>query len=167
MEIKELVKDKLARHNNRKTRDRFRRIGLLLIPSAPEVVDELLDELEKEAELSEFFADQNFRPKLREAIILWLEALFTEKNDVAIEAFIDRQIEVGRKHADKQVNILYIHHGASILKRELNDRLRKNSKGKKGFLKSLQIIDELFDVVLSLVSISYIDFSKDTTTTTF
>ncbi|WP_130471422.1 GGDEF domain-containing protein [Candidatus Magnetaquicoccus inordinatus] len=127
----------------------------VVLPEIPAIVLSFFKEIHEVDELATLIDNSVVTRNLLEAMDHWWSALFRPTNALEVEQFILRQLEIGSKHADLNINLHYIHHAIRIFKREIHSRLEFQVESTEKQVAMAQLLDELLDIVSSLMSDSY------------
>ncbi|MBF0183050.1 MAG: GGDEF domain-containing protein [Magnetococcales bacterium] len=127
----------------------------IVLPEIPAVVHSFFKEIHEIDELASLIDNSIVTRNLLEAMDQWWGDLFRPSNPAEVEQFILRQLEIGSKHADLNINLHYIHHAIRIFKREIHSRLDFQVELPEKQVAMAQLLDELLDIISSLMSDSY------------
>lgn len=155
MRIKEILHHRLAELYSGDNGRIISEVAKILEPEIKNIVNILYDELLQVPEIAPILENTIVHNNLSGSLDAWLKAFLKPREESAIQAMIARQKEIGVKHANVNVNLNFLNHGIGILKREIYKRLREYEKFREAFL----IIDELFDLLVSIMAESY--FAKE------
>ena len=120
-----------------------------------DIVDVFFREIKEVPEIKTIIDEQASEKALHIELTKWFHSLFGARRLDGVKEFMLYQMAIGKKHSNININLHYIHHGIRIIKREIVVRLDFKVDDRNKFVESFYIIDELFDIIMSLISDSY------------
>ncbi|MFC1836712.1 diguanylate cyclase, partial [Thermodesulfobacteriota bacterium] len=130
-------------------------MGRLLEPEIESVVEAFYTELLNIPEIAPILQNAVVEKNLRGALGNWIRSLFRPNSLEQVDAMIARQREIGSIHANLNVNLNYVSHGISILKRELFRIVQQRNDSCEECFQGILVLAELFDILLSVISEAY------------
>ena len=155
MSIEDVVIFRLNRVYHESRRNELLRLGRMLEPEIEQVVRIFYTELMDVPELVPMLENAIVEKNLQGGLCDWTRALFQPRDAEQVREMIEYQRKIGSIHAHLNVDLDYVSHGMSILKRELYRRIQQKDGLCEESLHGILLLGELFDVLLSLLSEAY------------
>lgn len=128
----------------------------IVSPHAENIADIFYRTLQEDSESANFLDHKVVNDRLRNALASWVLDLLTPKSDDQIDAYVQRQIEIGDRHARINVPLTSLHLGASLLKQAFFKELVFSGIEKKQLADAIIQVDQLIDYSLAVMNRVYI-----------
>jgi diguanylate cyclase len=155
MKIQEIIRDRLAELYQGDNEKALLRMGKLLEPKIEPTVETFYAELQGIPEIAPILQNAIVEKNLTGALGTWIRVLFQQHSLDQVETMLARQREIGSIHANLNVNLTYVAHGISILKRELFRSVLETHEACDERVHGMLVLGELFDILQAAISEAY------------
>lgn len=132
------------------------RIKAIIEPNAPAIAERFYAELFAEEETHEFLSADLVKSHLTGSMAVWVQELFAWRetpND--IEAYIERQKQVGQIHARIHLPLVFVGFGQYVLKRAIHDCLRTQWTWPEELPECLNFAGQVIDASIQAINQAY------------
>lgn len=131
------------------------KIAHIVAPEIPAMVNIFYSELLGHPDADAFLNSELVATRLTKLMTAWIKSLFQPKTATDIDALIARQKEIGQAHARINIPLYLVVEGVRILRRELSACIMASDMDRGDLVRSLVLINEILDHVISLMNESY------------
>jgi len=154
MKIKTVLYEKLCQLYDENS-ELLLKIGQFLEPELEDIVDSFYDELIQLSEIESILQHSIVQKNLKHSQKKWIQDFFKPRNSTDVQLLVDRQNEIGKLHANININLNYFTYGISIMKREIFSRFSHNFELLSDFEKAFIATGQIFDILVSIISEAY------------
>ena len=157
MRIHDILRERLERIYSCDSERIVLTTGTLLQPG--KITDSFYLELLDIPKIAPVLDNSIVHKNLPKSLQNWMRDLFRPHARQQIQTMIDRQKHIGEVHARISINLNYVTHGITILKREIFRVLQEKLEVGKDLVEAILAMGLLFDVLAAIISEAY--FSKE------
>ncbi len=155
MRIHDILRERLERIYSGDSERILLTAGTLLEPELGKITDSFYTELLDIPEIAPILENSIVQKNLANSLHIWMSDLFRPHSGQQIQTMIDRQKHVGAVHARININLNYVTHGITILKREIFRVLQEKLEIGKDLVEAILVMGLLFDVLAAIISEAY------------
>ena len=130
-------------------------MGRIIRPHTPALINVFYSELLGHPEVGLFLENESVVHRLTSALNTWMSTLFDPATPEDVDAFITAQRRIGENHARINVPMHHVVEGMRLIRREISNYMTESEMDRGHLAKSLLLLNELLDHVLSLMNESY------------
>ncbi len=126
-------------------------------PETSTIVNLFYSELIGQADSGIFLDSETVAERVTLSLCDWLKNLFVPRNETDFEKFVAFQRNIGQVHARINIPMHLIVDGMRVIRRELSGLMKTVDMDQAELVRTMLLINEVLDHVLSLMNESYLD----------
>lgn len=134
------------------------RMKAIVEPNAPAIAERFYAALFAEEETHEFLSPDLVKSHLTASMTVWIQELFALRaNQSDIEAYIERQKQVGQIHARIHLPLVFVGFGQHVLNKTIHDCLRRQWTWPEELPECLSLATQIIDASIQAINQAYAD----------
>ncbi|MBF0304004.1 MAG: hypothetical protein HQK73_13270, partial [Desulfamplus sp.] len=154
MSIKETIDKKLEKLYSENS-ELLKKVGEFLEPELTNIVDLFYNELIEIPQMASILKNAIVEKNLKESQKKWIHDFFKPRNKTDVNIITEYQKNIGKLHANININLNYFTYGISIMKSHIFSRIYKAKLSQEELFQIFSVVGELFDILVSIISEAY------------